>query len=440
MARVVALDDVDAKLKQYIVSKLRVTDEAIVLPQAHRSEESGVLKNVVMRLDGSAALDGVNPDIFSPSWFSGVSVIPFPTDKAESILGNASKRRELLTKLAAAVPSEMADSQIQVGPELDGDEQDRDATKWTAGFDGPSCCVGLYSAVQSRPPDAMLSGMSRGHKSYFLVCKAGSGLAGQTFHARLCTALKQGSSLDEALGEGGVPGLRALRRVSVAAKRNRCQLLNLAANALGCHSIDTIGDNASPLSNPYRIAIPAIDCSYNAIVHSDVGGKSIWQYTSGCSESSISLGCLTSSNVAEGFIAFTKPNGDLRFSVRNGAYGAIPFSSTRLSVNRDIVFKATDEHRKVKSVNQQCAHPDKQWISTHFAWHSKRFVDSGETQVDIEPPGLWGTHSSEQFVSEWSRELGLSRATTLRLQPELVAISAVEPGKLRVAVKAVSRP
>ena len=87
-------------------------------------------------------------------------------------------------------------------------------------------------------------------KSYYLVCKAGAGLAGQTFHARLSAALKSGSTLDEALSDDGTPGAKALRRVAVAAKRNRCRILNIAAQSLGFVCVDTIGDNASPLSSP----------------------------------------------------------------------------------------------------------------------------------------------------------------------------------------------
>lgn len=435
MAHVVALHEVEHKLKQSIVSSLRICDSAIVLPQAHRSPESGVVKNVVMRLSGME--EGLNPDIFSPMWFSGVSVIAFPRDKAEALLSSDAKRREAIERLAKSIPSEMQDSQIQVGPGLDGDDHDRDTAKWEAGFDGPGCCVGIYSAMQNRSPDALLSGMSRVHRSYYLVCKAGAGLAGQTFHARLSAALKSGSTLDEALSDGGSPGAKALRRVAVAAKRNRCRILNIAAQVLGFVCVDTIGDNASPLSSPYRVAIAAIDCVYNGLIKVDSGGRSAWQYTSGCVESTMSIGAITSSNVAEGFIAFANPNGDLRYSTRNDAYGVIPFSTQRLLSNRDVVFKATEEHRKCKAQHRR-AHPDHDWITTHFGWHSKSF-DGIPIGLDVEPPGTWGSHDCENFISEWARELGIAKSVVLRLQPEVVAVSAVEPGKLRVAVKALAQ-
>lgn len=434
MARVVALDEIDHKLKQAIVTSLRVCDEAIVLPQAHKSPESGVLKNVVMRIDGS--VDGLDPEIFNPNWFAGVSVIHFPTEKAELILSSDTRRREAMKKLSDAIPSELKDSQIQVGPELDGGEQDRDQEKWEAGFDSCGCCIGLYSALQNRQPDAHLRGMSRAHKAYFLVCKAGAGICGQTFHARLKASLKSGKTLDEALDQDGSPGARALRRVSMAAKRNRGRLLNIAATTLGFHSVDTIGDNSSPMTSPYRVAIPAVNVVYNALVQVQaIGDRRVWQYTSGCVEQSLSQGTVSCSNVSEGFILFTQQTGDLRYSVRNDANNAIPFGTTRMTNNRDIIFKATEEHKKAIK-NREAAHQDSSWIKTHFTWDSKQFSPN---QVDMEPAPLWGSHDCERFISEWGRELGLSKASTVRLNPEAVVLAAIEPGKLRVAVKAVER-
>lgn len=429
MARVSTLDEIDPKLKQYLSSALRVQDEAVVLPQGHRSEESGTAKNVVMRLSGSD--NGLDPDIFNPAWFSGVSVVSIPADGAERLL--AGKRVEILERLKDAIPSEMADSQVTVGPELEGDDRDRDVQEWVAGLDGPGCCVGIFSAVQNRPPDAHTTGMSRAHKSFFLVCKAGPGIAGQTFHARLSASLRKGVTLDDALSDEGVPGARALRRVSMAGRRNRCRVLVDAAEALGLMTLDTIGDTASPSSKPYRSAIPTIDSVYNALVHVDSTDVSQWQYTSGCIESANSNGCVTSSNVAEGFVAFVNASGDMRFTPRNEAHSTIPFCSERILNNRDTVLKATEAHKAAKK-NSGDAHPDTEWINQHFAWKSKDFGNG----VDIEPPGLWGSHVSENFSARWSRELGLSRAHAVRLQPELVVLSATEPSKLRVATKSIA--
>lgn len=430
MARIVALDEMGHTLKHYLSSTLRVQDEVVVLPQSHCSPESGAVKNVVMRLDGSC--DGLDPCVFSPDWFLGVSVVEVPTAAAEALLLSNDKRKRVVQTLAQAIPSEMQDSQVQVGPELDGDADDRDTSPWTAGFDGPGCCVGLYSATQNRSPDAFMDGMSRAHLSYYLVCKAGAGIAGQTFHSRLSSSLKKGQTLDEALSDSGYPGSRALRRVTMAGRRNRCRILTAAAHSMGFLTLDTIGDNASPTTSPYRIAIPAIDCSYNTITCVEAGGRKVWQYCSGCTDGALSQGRVCSSNVSEGFVAFINPNGDMKFSCRNEAHGALPFSTPRIASNRDIVFKETEAHKQAFT---KCTapHPDHEWISTHFAWNSKDFGND----VDMEPTSLWGSHQSEQFVAEWSRELGIARAHPVRLHPELVALSAMEPNRLRVASKAV---
>lgn len=105
-----------------------------------------------------------------------VSVVGVPAEVAEPLLRDPRKRATALQRLVEAIPSEMEGAEVQVGPELDGDEQDRDTKPWTAGFDSPGCCVGLYSAQQSRAPDANITGMHRSHSAYFLVCKAGGGL------------------------------------------------------------------------------------------------------------------------------------------------------------------------------------------------------------------------------------------------------------------------
>jgi hypothetical protein len=293
MARVVSLDDVDGKLRTYLMTSLRVSDECIVLPQASRSVESGSLKNCVLRLNGSDP--DVNPEIFSSNWFSGVSLVKVPTELAELLLKTSSQRAKILSTLVASIPSEMQDAQLQVGPELDGDEQDRDLDTWVSGFDGPGCCVGLYSAMQSKTPEAHQSGMSRVYKDYYILCKAGAGVAGQTFHARLTSSLREGKSLDDALSEGGHPGARALRRVASAAKRNRSRILLLAAEAMGFYGLDTLSDNASPTKSPHRVAIPQIDSSYNTLtrVEENIGFITVWQYASGACDTTASQGVRT---------------------------------------------------------------------------------------------------------------------------------------------------
>ena len=435
MAHILCLDEEEAaNVKPALASVLRVYDDAIILPQGHRSLESGSFKNVAMRLDG--AEPKLAADVFSPNWFSGVSVLQVPEDVAEPLLRDQRKRSEALQRLVEAIPSEMEGSDVQVGPGLDGDGDDRDTAAWEAGFDSPSCCVGLYSAQQSRSPEAGLTGMHRIHNAYFLVCKAGGGLAAQTFHSRLSTALGKGQSLDEALKAGSSPGPQALRRVSLAGQRNRGRILEMAARAIGYHAVDTIGDNASPASHPYRQAIVQLNVHTNVLreVQSS-NGRAMWQYASGCVDAAASSGLVAASNLQEGFVMLTDSNGSFKLNLRNSAMNCLPFASARTASNRDTVMRAADAHKK--AFEQGCeAHPDAQWLADRFGWKEARGVASS---VHIEPPALWGTYSSEEFVTAFGRELGLSACRVVRLQPEIVAIAGVEAAKLRAATRHVQK-
>lgn len=425
--RLLGLEEIPHALRQALGQLLRVSDEATVLPSASRSTESGAFKNVVMRLSGT---DGeLNPDLFSSNWFTGVSLVEVDAATAEGLLRDAGRRARLLKTLASKVPSELADSETQIGPELDGDEHDRDKEGWVCGFDGSACCVGLYSARQSRSPETGKSGMDRAHNAYFLVARAGGGLAAQTFHSRLTTALRKGKSLDEALESGTEPGPAALRRVASAAARNRQRLLLLAAETLGFHTLDSLSDNAAAPSSPSRGAVTIVDVSSNSLRRLD-GARSMWQYSAGCVDSAISQGLVVSSNPAEGFVAFTDTNDKFKTAVRNEALNCVPFSTLRLSTTRDVAMKAAERHKKARAGGTQ-AHPDHQFLQERFAWKPKT------TEVKVEPPGLWGSHGSEQFLANWGRELGLATLKQVRLSPELVCVAALEPAKLRAASKFV---
>ena len=189
---VFALDETSPALFNGVFGLLRSGEQAILLPQSEMCSETGHFKNVVFRLAGD--VPHVPARIFSPSWFSGVSLVQIKEADAEKILQNSEMRKAALERLKLAIPSEMQDSSLQVGPALDGDEHDRDGKngEWREGFDSSSCCVGIYCAEHSCAPVVGETGMNRMHKSYYLVAKAGPGLAGHTFHTRLVAALKRG--------------------------------------------------------------------------------------------------------------------------------------------------------------------------------------------------------------------------------------------------------
>lgn len=432
MARVFALDEehCDAALRSSLQNSLRVYDECVALPQAHKSVESGAFKNIVLNLNG--AEKELNPDVFSINWFAGVSGIEIPVSQAEEILNDPVKKKSALKALAAAIPSEMAEKVVCIGPELECTKDDRDLQDWVCGFDSPGCCVGLYSASHSKSPDSTRCGISRPHNTYFLICKAGGGLAAQTFHSRLSASLKKGTTLDQALSEGGSPGAQSLRRVSMASQRNRGRILCLAAEALGFQNIDTIGDMGCCEQKACRVAVTNLNITTNSIQKNHQNGASVsYQYFAGAVDSQASQGILSCSNAAEGFLLFVDQEGNYKISTKNSACNAIPFCSVRIESNKDIVIKTAEDFkaRRDKNSNIKNTHPDHKWIKERFAWNGRDFG------VDIEPPPLLGTYTSETFSSVWSRELGLSRTRAIRLEPQLVCVAATETAKLRAAAR-----
>ena len=431
MARVLGVeDDLPSDLRSALLNSLRVYDEARTLPVAHRSAESGTLKNIAMRLSGSER--GLTAQTFSQNWFTGVSVVPVPTEAAERVFDSAGGRKEALRRLVAAIPSELADAELEVGPQLEGDENDRDTAEWTAGFDAPSCCVGLYSAQQTCAPGPNCEGMERVHRTYYLVAKAGGGIAAQTFHARLTAALAAGSTLDDALDGNVDPGPQALRRVALAASRNRGRILLLAAKALGIdHAIDTLGDQASPDSAMYRIAVAPVNVVSNALRRVEASydhPRSLWQYTSGCVDTQASTGLITCSNAQQGFVLFTNDEGDLRVTTKNDLYDVVPFASERRLSNRDAVMLAADAHKKQGA---SAAHPDGAWMRERFGWRNKDL----QTAAHIEPPSLWGAFLGEAWISRWGREVGVASLKAVTLSPEVVCVASCEAPKLRAAVR-----
>lgn len=432
MARVFGLDEehCTAGLRQALQNNLRLYDECIVLPQAHRSTESGGFKNVAMRLSGTE--QELSSEVFSPNWFMGVSAALVDPVEAEALLKNPTRRKAALARLASVIPSEMEGADVTVGPELDGDEHDRDIKSWTPGFDSPGCCVGLYSAAQSKSPEVGVQGLNRTHHVYFLVCKAGGGLAAQTFHARISAALSKKLSLEECLSSGNEPGPQSLRRVSMAAQRNRGRILTMAAEALGFHTLDTISDNASPPGTPYRMAITQLNVHTNVLRKVEEAGRGgVYHYAAGCVDVQTSQGLIACSNVSEGFVLFTDSEGGYRINLKNGAHNTMPFSTVRLQSNRELVMKAADVYKKAGA--GPSPHPDGAWVRERFAWKAKDFG------VDMEPPTLWGSHNSEEFVTAWGREIGVSACRVVRLQPEVVAIAATEPAKLRAASRHIKQ-
>jgi len=433
MARIFAIDDVPKALKDSLLKALRPEDEAVLLPSADLDATSGKYENIVFRFD--ATTKDVPTTAFSPAWGAGVSAIKVSGTWVDRILADPKHRHLCLQKLREVVESQTHNPDLNVGPHLDGDENDRDMAEWTSGFDAPACFVGLYSAEHSCAPDPTIRGRDRCHATNFLVVKAGAGQAADQFHSRFMTALKQGSSLAEIFAEGvGANSLAAgLRRVTRAGSRNRSRILMLASDALGAPHVDSVPDQSS--CGRYRAAVTAVDVGVNVLRKVDERKDAkMYQYSTGV-DAAVSQGLLAMSNLSDGVVLFLSENGDVRQNLRNEAHASLPFSSPRLVNDRDLVAAVVKEYKAAaKNGNSGQANIDHSFIRDRFTWKNRQFSAS---DADIEPLALWGSHDKECFFAKFARELGVSKCQVVRLRPMCVCVAGVESGKLRAALRSM---
>jgi len=424
MARILALEQCPSGLRNALLRTLRPADEVVLLPQAEQSSDSSSYKNSIFKL--SANDTEVPASIFSSRWFDGVSAVRLDDRDVAPLLRDSARRRQALSNLAETIQSEMADSAVAVGPQLDGDANDRDKADWVAGFDSQTCLVGLFCSEHSRSPDVGMSGQNRVHRESYLVCRSGGGVAASTFHTRLLSSLRKGRSLTEALEGGTEPGPQGLRRVSMAGSRNRARILLKAAEVLGFARVPSIADQ--PSNGRLRGAVPTLDVQVNTLRRID----DYYQYCTGL-DCTISQGVISSSNVADGFLLYVSSQHGAKLMVRNDAMSCVPFATPRLLTNKTLaenVVKAMLEARRAKTP----AHVDDEFIRGRFSWKNRDF---GEGSSEVFPFCLFGSHSEETFASTFARELGLAQATQCRLRPELVLLAGVDPAKLRGVVGAL---
>lgn len=432
MARLLTIDACTVALRNSLLGALRSVDEAILLPQSVQSSESMAFKNVVFRLSGNET--GLNTAIFSSDWFTGISLVKLKGNDVayiEAVLESSEKRAELLKELADTIQSEVSDSSVEVGPSLASDDNERDleGTSWNAGFDSTSCFVGIFSSAHSKVPDGGKPGMQRTHKDFYLVCRAGAGVAASTFHSRLIASLQKGSSLDQALeSEVNQPGPQSLRRLSMSGCRNRSRIMQDAVEALGLRDVSSVGDQAA--RNKHRGVVADIDVVANTIRKLDDSHKSRWQYSTGL-DGTMSKGLVSLSNQADGLVLFLNENGDAKISLKNETWSGLPFTSKRIATSRNAVDAIVKAHS-----GSNASHPDSTWINQRFAWKNRQFSTS---QPNIEPFGLWGCYSSESYIQKFARELGIASYQAVRLRPELVASAGVDASKLRAIVKSVGK-
>jgi len=427
MARILSLDDVPHHMKKSLSEALRPTDEAKLLPSAYLDTKSGKWENVVFRLDASER--EVPSTIFSPCWGEGVSAIKVSGKWVNDILSEPSVRHEALRKLREAIPSQSADSAVLCGCDLDGDDNDRDVSEWTAGFDGHACFVGLYSAEHSCAPDPTLRGRNRCHSTSYLVVKAGAGQAACKFHSRFMAELQKGSSLNETFDAPGMSA--ALRRVTRAGTRNRSRILMLASEALGAPIIDSVPDQSS--CGRYRSAVTQVDVNVNVLRKvEDRNAGNVFQYST-CVDATVSTGLMSLSNLSDGVVLFLSEGGDVRQTLRNDAHSTLPYSSPRLMSDAELIGQVAKEH-KAALKHADHANIDAAFIRDRFTWKNRQFAP---TDVDVEPLALWGSHNHESFFARFARELGVAQCQVVRLRPCAVCVAGVDQGKLRAAQRSI---
>ena len=90
MARLLAVDECTIGLRNHLLRSLRSLDEAVLLPQAERGEDTGRYKNVVFRLAGNEP--HVPIDILRSDWWSGVSAVKIDAAKLRRIIDDPAAR------------------------------------------------------------------------------------------------------------------------------------------------------------------------------------------------------------------------------------------------------------------------------------------------------------------------------------------------------------
>ena len=425
----------DPILNSSILAAIRANDEAILLPGAGKSKESGAYKNTVFRLDGQTP--NIPYQVFGEDWSHGVSLIRIPTSAVHGLIATPQKRKVALRKLSDAIPNELVDRDIEVGPHLVS-SNDRDTMPWSAGFDSGGCSCGLYMALERAPPTNGSIGASRVHETYYLVAKAGGGRASQEFSSRLSAAARSGASLNALFEHNGDLGEHMLERVRAAGRRNRARILVLAAQTLGLdHCITTVSDQVNHADDPHKNLITDVDTQANTLRRptTTMGEPGThWIYAAGAVDSTLSQGLVTCSNVADGYVMLSGGGTSCSLHVRNSASDCIPFGSRKIKTTADIITQDISQ-------TEMRGHVDRHWLVDHFGWKrhptGTNSSPAWQSLVDMEPVQLWGTHEPESWL-RFARELAVDTAPVTRLHPEIVVLGGTEASKLRAAERYAS--
>lgn len=456
----------DPTLREHLERVLDPTDDIVVLPGASFCEASQSFKNVVVQLDGNRK--SLPSGLFGTDWMHGISAVRVPREQAEALLSSPEERARLLQLLVDAIPNELRDHALEVGPALDVDNRGRDLQSWTAGFDSHSCCCGLYSAEEVHAPLGCQAGTERVHTAYYLVAKAGAGMAAQEFASRFNDTIKSGASLDEVFSIGeeelesaqsptgaqGALTARSLLRLRDAGTRNRARIIGIAAATLGLSSaLQDVPDHANSDAEATRRPVLLLDAVANSLLRVDASSAGYshdsvgkWRYCAGAIDCISSRGAAVSSNVADGLVAFMSPDGAYDTRVRNRAFDALPLGSRRRMSTTDAMRQIADAYRQKlngaasqskDALFESSVHPDAAWLHSRFGWSGKGVPATGLRPCPFEPTPLWGTHCGIEWLV-YARELGVLAYRAVHLRPQLVALAGVEAACTRTVIRDVS--
>ena len=158
-------------------------------------------------------------------------------------------------------------------------------------------------------------------------------------------------------------------------------------------------------------------------------------------DATASTGLCTLSNASDGIVLLLSDAGEVRFKLGNGAtHSTVPFATRQLLPDTELVQRIAEAHRRsLADGGRVPAHPDAEFVYSRFGWTARKFGTAAEERgVVVEPLPLWGSHEAEDWLASYAREMGVASCQVVRLRPRLVAIAAVEQGKLRALMRNLS--
>lgn len=366
-------------------SNMRPQDRLYVLKGASRSFESGEYKNTLF--DICPDTPGINPNLFSPHWYAGVSFIQI-CNKVGKILEHESEiRKKFLQELKTKV--ECRDYRH----EHSNRHTERDHKLYTE-----SSCLGLYRGYQY--PERSRNNLHREHIVYYIVCKSDAGLEAFDLSERVNALLEDANvALRDVFGGGeGNINMSELRELSNLSRRRRCDMIKTCVSCA-----------YNALSEPHptvEIDSNVKDVQYNRLDVVEDAHSSRYLYYAGCALRRPGEHCIIALGAASGFLISVQ--GDPR-RAPHAAEHAAPMGPPRLTTTRDAM------------KNTRClSETDRSWIQDHFIW------DNMNGEGTCMPGCFGGMHA--QWHSPAA--MGADMSSCVHISPVAVLIASPDEARL----------